>query len=116
VTTPIAAARAAWAQHIGELDYGYVGKRLQSALAAYGTEAVCAAIATYAERNQGKSKRLEWFVGQIVEYLPASARPAVPTAKEPLYVDPRTGDLTPDGYRVYPRPAPTTTYRREPSR
>jgi hypothetical protein len=92
--TPIARAREAWALHIGEVEYGRIGKRLQSALATHGTEQVCQAIEQYALRNQGRAKKVEWFAESIREYLP---QPKVEL------VDPLTGDLTPAGYAIHPR-------------
>lgn len=82
-----------WNQKVGLIAPARAAAALAPAVKLYGQEPTLAALAAYLDDPKRKVRRLEYFVQDIVQYLPQ------PDEDGPL-VD-ANGDLTDDGAALY---------------
>lgn len=91
--SPLGPFLGVWERRVGLIAPGRAAKALSPAVKAYGGERVLKALENYLDNPHIKVRRLEYFVQDIVRYLPSSEPP------QPL-VD-ETGELTEAGVRAY---------------
>ena len=92
---PLVPFLALWNERVGIVPPGRAGAALKPALDVYGPDRVRGALRAYLDNPRVTVRRLEYFVQDIVRYLPPD-----PTVPPPTLVD-AYGDLTDDGSASY---------------
>lgn len=64
-----------WAEGVGPIDTGRFGKAMKPMVDKYGWPTSKAALLCYIELNEGKTRRVEWLVGDAVRWVGLGQQP-----------------------------------------